>query len=123
MVSSIYPNKLDYCSFLTPFEKIARSIKSLAMRNSSVNFDYIRTRRKSIALPSYYSYDSHQLPLNISKAELSALHSLCRNKDPIICRPDKGNGVVILNCHDYNCKANSILEGTAKFSPMDKDTL
>ena len=118
-----YPNKLDYCSFLTPFEKLARSIKSLPIHNRSVNFDYIITRLKSIGLSSYYSYDSQQLPLNISKAELSALNNLCRNKDLIISRPDKRNGVVILNRQDYVCKVYSILEDASKFSPMDKDFL
>ena len=40
---SIYPNKLGYCSFLTPFEKLARSIKAMPLSNGSVNFDYIRS--------------------------------------------------------------------------------
>ena len=120
---SIYPNKLSYCSFLTPFEKLARSIKAMPLPDGSVNFDYIRTRLKSIALSSYYSYDPHQLPLNISKAELSVLNKLCRNKDLIINRPDKGNGVVILDRQDYVRKVTSILEDTSKFLLLDSDML
>ena len=95
----------------------------MPLPNSSVNFDYIRTRLKSIALSSYYSYDPHQLPLNISKAELSALNKLCRNKDLIISCPDKGNGVVILDRQDYVRKVTSILEDTTKFLPLDSDML
>ena len=38
---SIYPNKLGHCSFLTPFEKLARSITAMPLPNGSVNFDYI----------------------------------------------------------------------------------
>ena len=70
-----------------------------------------------------YSYDPHQLPLNISKAELSAINKLCRNKDLIISRPDKGNGIVILDRQDYVRKVTSILEDTTKFLPLDSDML
>ena len=91
--------KFGYYSFLTPIRKLARSLKVILICNSFVDFDYVRTRLMSIALSCYYSYGLHQLPLNISKAELSALNKLCRNKDLISSRPDKGNGVVIFNSH------------------------
>ena len=108
---------------LTRFEKLAGNLKAKPIRNSSVNFDFVRTRLKSIALSLYYSYDPHQLPFNISKAELSPLNKLCRNKDLIISGPDKGNGVVILNLQDYVSKVTSILEDLSKFRPLDFDIL
>ena len=64
-----------------------------------INFHYVKTRLKSIALSLYYGYDVLQMPLNISKAV--ALNRLCKNRDIIIMSPDKGNGIIILNHTDY----------------------
>ena len=72
----IYPNKLDYCLFLTPFEKLACSFQSMTISNKHIICDYIKTRRKSIALSAYYGYASRQMPLNISQAEIPALKHL-----------------------------------------------
>ena len=47
---SIYPNKLDYCSFLTPFGKRARGLQSRTINKKNLNFDYIKTKLKNIAL-------------------------------------------------------------------------
>ena len=41
------------------------------------------------------------LPLNISRAELLALRNLSKNRNIAILRPDKGNGIIILNKIDY----------------------
>ena len=106
---SIYPNKLDYCSFLIPFEKLAIHLKNKPIDKDGVSFDFVKTRLKSIALAACYGYDSQQLPHNISKAEISALNKLCRNKNIVIIRPDKGNGVVILNRVDYVNKVLTLL--------------
>ena len=120
---SIRPDKLDYCDFLTPFEKLAISLKNRPIVKEGVNFDYVKTRLKSIALAAYYGYDSAQFPLNISKAELAALKNLSRNKNIVILRPDKGNGVVILNRVDYINKAESLLSDASKFKKLDTDLL
>ena len=37
--------------------------------------------------------------------------------------PDKGNGVVILNKHDYNKKMDEILSDTSKFEPLKDDAI
>ena len=47
---SIRPDKLDYCDFLTPFEKLARDLKNRPIAKDGINFDYVKTRLKSIAL-------------------------------------------------------------------------
>ncbi len=36
---------------------------------------------------------------------------------------DKGNGVVILNKHDYNKKMDEILSDTSKFEPLKDDAI
>ena len=77
----------------------------------------------SIALAAYYGYDAAQFPLNISKAELSALKKLSKNKNIVILRPDEGNGVVILNRIDYINKVESLLSDASKFKKLDIEML
>ena len=95
-------------------------MKNRRIDKEGVNFDYVKTRLKSIALAAYYGYDSAQFPLNISKA---ALKKLSRNKNLIILRPDKGNGVVIVNRVDYINKVESLLSNASKFKKLDTESL
>ena len=74
-------------------------------------------------MASFYGYDSRQFPLNISKAELSALKKLSKDRDIVILRPDKGNGVVILNKADYIYKVETLLSDASKFKKLDCDML
>ena len=91
----IQPDDLDYCHSLTPFEKLIRNLKNQPMKGDSrVDFNFVKTKLKDIALTSSYSYSLNSLPLNISRAELSALRNLSKNKDLVIVNPDKDNGVV-----------------------------
>ena len=46
---------------------------------------------------------------NLPRTHLEALRNLKKNKDIVICKPDKGNAVVILNTCDYVQKVNDIL--------------
>ena len=82
---------------------------------------YSRTQKYSLS--ALYGYDSEQLPLYISKAELSALNMLCKNKDIVIIRPNKGNEVVILNRSDYVNKVETLLTDRSKFKKLDCDML
>ena len=91
--------------------------------DSRVNFNFVKTKRKDIALNSYYSYSPNSLPRNINRAELSALRNLSKKKDLVIVRPDKGNGVVILNKADYIDKVELLLSDTEKFKLLDYDVL
>ena len=54
---------------------------------------------------------------------LNELRDLKRNKEIVICRPDKGSGVVLLDKHDYVNKLASILSDQTKFTrtPSEKD--
>lgn len=63
------------------------------------------------------------MPLNISKAEIVALKKLICNKDIVVTRPDKGNGIVILNRSDYINKVLSIIQDISKFKHLNTDIL
>ena len=108
---------------MTPFEKLATSLKNRPIADEKLNFDFVRTKLKSIALSAFYGYDPAHSPLNISKAELVALKNLSKNKNIVILRPDKGNGVVILDRVDYINKVESLLSDASKFKKLDTDIL
>ena len=49
------------------------------------------------------------------------LRSLRKNKDIIITKPDKGNGVVILDRKLYNNAIEEIISDTSKFEKLNED--
>ena len=51
----------------------------------------------------------------LSREELNVYKELKSNADIVISRPDKGNGVVILNKQDYLRKMDKILSDQTKF--------
>ncbi len=57
------------------------------------------------------------------KSELSALHKLATNISLVIVKPDKGNGVIILDKNDYNTKSLGILSDCTKFRVLQNDIL
>lgn len=50
-----------------------------------------------------------KLPLNLPRTHLDALRNLYKNKEVVICKPDKGNAVIILDTSDYVKKVFDIL--------------
>ena len=39
----------------------------------------------------------------------------------MFCKPDKSNGIVVLDSSDYKYKINTILTDHSKFKPLDND--
>ena len=80
---------------VTPFEKLVKSLKDQPIgSNSRLDFNLVKTKLKEIALSYFHGYSLNSFPLNISRAELLALINLSKNKNNVILRPDKGNGVL-----------------------------
>ena len=50
-----------------------------------------------------------------------AFRNLKRRKDILFCKPDKGNGVVILDKSVYRNKMEAILSDQSKFKELDQD--
>ena len=63
-------------------------------------------------------YKSHS---NRSTDELNIIKKLSNNKDLIITRPDKGNGVVVMDKSDYILKMNDVLNDNSKFERLSSD--
>ena len=51
---------------------------------------------------------------NLPDGEIKALKNLTENKDLVIQKADKGNGIVILNKNDYILRLTRILDTTLK---------
>ena len=113
---AIPPNKLNLAQFLLPFEKLLRSLHS---HNTSSNcrqgINYVKTYIKNTAFSTYYSFNPSKVQQNLSCDDLESLKCLAKNKDVIITRPDKGQGVVLLDKTDYIDKVLHILSNCTKF--------
>ncbi len=74
---------------------------------------------KDIALSGHRSYSRPDFLF--SKDDLKTLDDLKKDKNIVIVKPDKGNGVVILDRGDYNRKMEDILRDTTKFERLHVD--
>ena len=101
-------------------EKLAYKLKSLQNDKSSIFRNFTDNIRSSTF--RLLKYSRHNIHSNLSPEELSALHTLRKNKNIVILRPDKGNDVVILNKVDYISKIMNILSETSKFQSIVIDT-
>ena len=88
---AVPPTRLNVCSFLTPFEKFYNLLKQEPVNVCSGFFpDSIKARLKDVV---YSGYRSYSRPCFLYSQE--ELNTHLRNGD--IMKPDKGNGVVIVN--------------------------
>ena len=58
---------------------------------------------------------------NLPPDQLAALKNLRTDKSLIICKPDKGNVVAVLNKSDYVSKMHQILKDQTKFRPTTQN--
>ncbi|XP_050508877.1 uncharacterized protein LOC126886076 [Diabrotica virgifera virgifera] len=108
-------------NFAVPMEYTARHLHNYANQhpntclqpNCGITLDGITARLKDIAL-NYLNYFKPPQS-NLTKEEFNALRNLQKNKNIIIIRPDKGNGIVILDRLNYVEKLNNILSDNTKF--------
>jgi hypothetical protein len=57
----------------------------------------------------------------LSGDELAAVGKLQKHSDVVFCKPDKSNGVVILDKTQYDAKMLSILNDPKKFKQLHED--
>ena len=113
------PTKLKYGNYLSQFESLAhQSPSKLFYKDCPFDHNTFTTKLKSIALSSFFRYNSKPPPHSIPKEELVALKALAKEKSIVVLRPDKGNGVVILSKADYIAKMDVILSDTTKFAKI-----
>ena len=98
-----YPKK----ELLLHFEHLILRLQNQPIfGNGSINEVVGKCKGILSKLPGYFKYSFNL----ISKDDLNILKKLKRNENIVICKPDKGNGAVILNKHDYIDTINRILK-------------
>ena len=81
---------------------------------SNEGLDFIKTRTKEVALPSYQNCNNNALQY-LSREEFLALQNLRTNKNIVIQKSDKSNSVVNVNNTDYSDNMENLLNDKHKF--------
>ena len=72
---------------------------------------------KGLCYTYIYAYQPYMFD-NLSKKEFQAFQRLKKRDHIVFCKPDKGNGEVILNETDYNRKIQALINDKSKFKQM-----
>ena len=59
--------------------------------------------------------------MQINKRYINTLNNLRKDQSIIICKQDKGNGIVLLDKNDYLTKINCIINDSNKFTKINSD--
>ena len=112
---SIQPDKIRKSKIFTTFEKIYRSFLN------NLKSEEIKSQIKAhfSHLANSYFYDYKPSPRILHQHHV--LPNLGKNKDIVITKPDKGNGVVILDQKLYNNAIEEIISDTSKFEKLSED--
>ena len=116
--------KLNYVNHFCSFESLYDKMSNINIYNSNQDpnpSNIVCSTIKAVAFESYYNYDPRKLNSALSKDDFNVLTNLATNQDIVITKPDKGNGVVILDKNDYLAKMQTTLSDRTKFKIIDKD--
>ena len=116
--------KLDFYKYFLSFEKLLALTKNIECPNQNE----LRNRIKNVALKYFYNFKPHKIfSAVLNRYDISLLKKFSSNKNICIMKPDKGNGVVVLDRNSYVTSMHKILADTSKFKeilgPIDKFTL
>ena len=104
--------KIRKSEIFTTFEKMHRSFLNKLKSEETKKSD-----KSDIANSYFYNYKLSPRILRQHRV----LRNLRKNKDIVITKPDKGNGVVILDRKLYNNAIEEIISDTSKFEKLNED--
>ena len=112
----IQTNKIRKSKIFTTFEKIHRSFLG--------NLKSEETKSNIIVHLSHLanSYFCNYKPSPRVLRQHQVLRNLRNNKNIVITKPDKGNGIVILDGKLYNNAIEEIISDTSKFEKLNEDS-
>ena len=102
----------NFSKFFLPFELLFNTVSQLPLHTK---LESARQTIQSIAHKAYSKCKVVSWFPFFRKEDFDILKKLSGNSDIIVCRPDKGKGVVIMNREDYLDKMNMILSDQSKF--------
>ena len=103
------------------FELLFRDLSSHGPTLSNESQDRLKTQLKHISYSYIYSYDFSKQKGILNKEEWSAVNDLRKDDSIIITRPDKGNGIVIVNKLDYLHKMKQLISDETKFKKLTQN--
>lgn len=109
------PKAVDGVSVKCAFEMLYRDLIGLGHSLTSEDQDRLKCQLKNASYSYIYSYDYSKQKRILTKEEWMALNDLRNDTSIIITKPDKGNGVVIVNRHDYLSKMKQLISDGTKF--------
>ena len=112
---SIQPHKIRKSEIFTTFEKIHRSF--ISNLTSDETKSQIKVHLSYLANSYFYNYKPSPRILHQHRV----LKNLRKNKDIVITKPDKGNGVVILDRTLYDNATQELISETSKFEKLNED--
>ena len=115
LTHSIFPPYINKTDIYASFESIYQSMKSHL--NDKSNDSKLKSELSHAAQLYVNSFQPSNKDIKTHKI----LKNLHKNKDIIILKPDKGNGVVILNKIDYVKGIYDIINDKNKFKELNND--
>ena len=112
---AIKPPKLNSSDILATFERIHWSLKT-KLRNVE---DHNLLKNELAHLAQSYISSYRPTPCDLKKYHI--LKKIRNNQSIIILKPDKGNGVVIMDKQSYLNACYEIINDTSKFKPLSND--
>ena len=112
---SVQPDKMWKSKFFTFFEKIHCSF--LNNLKTEETKSQIKVHLSYLSISYFYKYKPSPRILR----QYRVLWNFRKNKDIVITKPDKGNGVVILDWKLYNNAVEEIISDTSKFENLNED--
>ena len=115
------PRQLSLEKYLLTFERLYESLQKYPeYLGENSQFGSFKDKLRNLAFSTFERFKKHNPKPVLSKEEQKALKSLAKDKSLVITRPDKGNGVVLMDKQDYLNRVNNVLEDTSKFKKLEK---
>jgi hypothetical protein len=104
--------KLDYFKFFLAFERLAMNLKNVATSNRQEFLGNLQ----SLAYRHFYGFKSYKILSSVFQPrDFRLLRDLAKNKDLVICKPDKGRGGVLVDRNRYTSGMLALISGPSKF--------
>ena len=111
--------RINYFKYFYAFENLYYILSKFPISQFQ-NAIPLKTSLQNIACKYFFNFKPYKVfsPI-IKKSDFNILKNLSKDDSIVITRPDKGQGVVILNKTDYIAKMNEIISDTSKFKKIE----
>jgi len=115
--------KLNFFKYHLVFENFFAKLDNININNYIENSkQFFRTNLKSVVNKYFTNFKPYRNICPVfSRDDFATLRSLAQDRSLYVTRPDKGNGIVILNRNDYIEKITQIVDDYSKFRKVEDD--